>query len=81
MNITPKGADDFAALASGDPAAALQQFGSVKWSPDFDAYASGLIEVSQVRCILCGLSPCDCPPTFSPEYFALLDKLHGRNPS
>lgn len=80
MTPTPKGADDFPALASGDPATALEQLGSVKYSADFDAYASGQVDISQVRCVLCGLAPCDCPPFGTPEYFALLDKLHGRQP-
>lgn len=61
-----------------DPTAALEQAASVKWSPDFGAYAAGDLDGSQVRCVLCGHAPCDCPETFSPEYFALLDKLHGK---
>lgn len=47
-----------------------------KWSPDFDAYASG--EVSNPRCVLCTESPCDCPEFGTPEYMALLDKRHGK---
>jgi hypothetical protein len=60
------------------PAAALEQLGA-KWSPDFGAYASGELDASKVRCVLCGKAPCECPPFGSPEYFALLDRLHGRN--
>ena len=42
-----------------DPVAALDQLGA-KWSPDFDAYASGQLDISQVRCVLCGQAPCAC---------------------
>jgi hypothetical protein len=42
-----------------DPVAALSQLGAV-WSPDFDAYASGQLDISQVRCLLCGQAPCQC---------------------
>jgi predicted dienelactone hydrolase len=55
---------------------ALDQLGA-KWSPDFDAYASGQIPASQVRCVLCTHAPCDCPGFGTPAYFALLDKRHG----
>ena len=64
-----------------DPMAALEQLGAV-WSPDFDAYASGELDVSQIRCLICGYAPCDCKAeglTFgSAAYFARLDELHGR---
>jgi hypothetical protein len=63
--------------ATPDPAAALAALGAV-WSPDFDAYASGQLDASQVRCVLCGHAPCDCPPFGTPEYLALVDRLHGR---
>jgi hypothetical protein len=51
------------ALAAGlaalaDPAAALERLGAV-YSPDLDAYASGELDICQVRCALCGLAPCD----------------------
>lgn len=49
---------------------------AAKWSPDFDAYASGQIGASQVRCVLCTHAPCDCPPFGSDEYFALIDRRH-----
>lgn len=52
---------------------------SVIWSPDFDAYASGMIDAHQIRCVLCQHAPCDCPPFGSDEYFALLDRRHGRS--
>lgn len=46
-------------------------------SGDLDAYATGQIPAAQVQCVLCGLTPCDCPPFGSPEYFALIDTRHG----
>lgn len=49
-----------------------------KWSPDLDAYAAGQIDASKVRCALCTHAPCDCPPFGSDEYFALIEKRHGR---
>jgi hypothetical protein len=60
-----------------DPAAALGQLGAL-WSPDFDAYASGQLDASAVRCVLCTHAPCDCPEFGSPAYFALLDQRHDR---
>lgn len=42
-----------------DPRAALDALGAV-WSPDFDAYASGQLDISQVRCVLCRKAPCEC---------------------
>lgn len=51
---------------------------SVKVSPDLGAYAAGEIGVSQIRCALCTHAPCDCPPFDTPEYFALLDRRHGK---
>ena len=60
-----------------DPAAALNALGAV-WSPDFGAYASGQLDASQIRCVLCGHAPCDCPPFGTPGYLALVDRLHGR---
>lgn len=80
MTAIPMGADDFTALASADPAAALAKLASVVRSPDLDAYAAGEIDASQVRCALCGHAPCDCPPFGTPEYMALIDKRHGRTP-
>ena len=29
-------------------------------SPDLDAYASGLIPIQRVRCVLCRQAPCEC---------------------
>ena len=42
-----------------DPAAALESLGA-RWSPDFDAYASGQLPAERVRCVLCGKCPCEC---------------------
>jgi hypothetical protein len=50
-------------------------------SPDFGAYASGRIGAAAIRCVLCGVAPCDCPPFGTPEYLALVDRLHGRGAS
>ena len=63
--------------ATRDPAAALAALGAV-WSPDLGAYASGQLDASAVRCVLCGHAPCGCPPFGTPEYLALMDRLHGR---
>ncbi len=63
-----------------DPVASVNQLGAV-WSPDFDAYASGQLDISRVRCALCQHAPCDCPPFGTPGYFALIDLRHGRNPA
>jgi hypothetical protein len=64
--------------ASADPVDTLTRLGAV-WSPDFGAYATGQLDASRVRCVLCGHAPCDCPPFGTPEYMALIDRLHGRN--
>ena len=61
-----------------NPRKVLDRLGAV-WSPDFDAYASGQLDASQIRCVLCGRAPCDCPPFGTPEYFALIDAPHGRD--
>ena len=68
------------ALATGadprdarDPVTALNALGAV-WSPDFGAYASGQLDASQIRCVLCGHAPCDCPPFGTAAYFALIDR-------
>jgi hypothetical protein len=66
-------------MTSLDPASALDQLGAV-WSPDFDAYASGELPADRVRCVLCRLAPCQCPPFGTPGYFALTDAAHGRGP-
>ena len=60
-----------------DPEKILSELGAL-WSPDFDAYASGKLDASQVRCVLCLHCPCDCPPFGTDEYFALIDRRHGR---
>lgn len=53
---------------------------SVRVSPDLDAYASGQLDISRVRCVLCGYvaTEDDCPGFGTPEYFALTDYRHGR---
>jgi hypothetical protein len=33
-----------------------------QFSPNFDAFASGEITVSQIQCLLCGKAPCECRP-------------------
>jgi hypothetical protein len=64
-----------------DPRAALGQLGSVIWSDDFDAYAGGKIDASQIHCALCQCAPCRCPAFGTPAYFALINQRHGRTPS
>jgi hypothetical protein len=49
------------------------------WSPDFGAYASGQLDPSRVRCVLCAHAPCDCPEFGTPAYLDQLDTRHGRN--
>ena len=61
-----------------DPIGALSSLAAL-WSPDFDAYASCQLDASRVHCVLCGHAPCDCPEFGSPDYFDLIDRLHGRN--
>lgn len=56
----------------------LDQLGA-KWSPDFDAYASGEMDLSKVQCALCEKNPCECPEFGTDEYFALIDRRHGRS--
>lgn len=59
------------------PVEALDQLGAI-WSPDFDAYASGQIDASQLRCVLCQQAPCNCPAFGTPEYLVLVRRLHGK---
>lgn len=52
-------------------------------SPDFDAYASGRIDASQITCLMCqqrGCQPNGCLTFGSPEYMARLNEIHGRTP-
>ena len=44
---------------AADPMGVLLALGA-KVSPDLDAYASGRLDISQVRCGLCGVAPCRC---------------------
>lgn len=66
------------------PLEALEQLGAV-WSPDFGAYASGELDVSRVRCLMCESAPCECQARGlvfgSAAYFARMDAMHGRAPS
>jgi hypothetical protein len=66
------------AKRTSSPERALKRLGAI-WSPDFGAYASGQLDASRVRCVLCEHAPCDCPPFGTAEYFALMDARHGRN--
>lgn len=50
---------------------------SVKVSKDLGDYTSGKKTIAQIKCALCQHAPCDCPPFGTPEYFALLDRVHG----
>jgi hypothetical protein len=70
-------APDPVVLPDTDPAGILATLGA-RVSPDFGAYAAGEIDASQVHCVLCTNAPCTCPPFGSPEYLAMVDKLHGR---
>ena len=60
-----------------NPVEANKQLGAI-WSPDFGAYASGQLDASRIRCVLCSHAPCECPPFGTPEYFALMDARLGR---
>jgi hypothetical protein len=60
-----------------DPVELLAALGALI-SPDFDAYAAGELDAAEVRCVLCERAPCGCPPFGTPEYFALIDRRHGR---
>lgn len=39
----------------------LQALGA-RFSPSFDAFASGQIEAHQIVCLLCRVAPCKCRP-------------------
>ena len=67
--------EQLAAVAG--PAAMLGQLGAI-WSDDFDAYAGGELDASELHCALCQCAPCRCPVFGSPAYFALIDVRHGR---
>ena len=63
-----------------DPRAILDQLGA-KFSPDLDAYASGKLPVSGIRCLMCETAPCNCQARGlvfgSAAYFARIDEMHG----
>ncbi len=60
-----------------DPRELVDQLGAI-WSPDLDAYAAGQLDASAVRCALCELAPCACPPFGTPAYVELVNRRHGR---
>jgi len=60
-----------------DPREVLDELGA-KWSPDMDDFLAGKVELSQMRCAVCEKKPCECPEFGTPEYFALIDRRHGR---
>lgn len=60
-----------------NPVDAVNALGAV-WSDSFDDYATGRIDASQIRCVLCTHVPCACPPFGTPEYMTLVNRLHGR---
>lgn len=62
---------------TADPIDIVNALGA-RWSPDFDAYAEGRIDASQLQCVLCGQVPCACPDFGTPEYFEMVNRLHGR---
>jgi hypothetical protein len=57
-------------------AGTVNQLGAL-WTPDFEAYASGELSISSVRCVLCGVVGCLCPDFASADYYELLDRRHG----
>ncbi|GAA1005462.1 hypothetical protein Aple_051040 [Acrocarpospora pleiomorpha] len=59
-----------------DPVTLVNALGAV-WSPDLDAYLSGA-DPATIRCALCTLAPCACPPFGTDAYFALIQQRHGR---
>jgi hypothetical protein len=64
--------------APADPHAVLEQLGA-KWSPAFSR--PGPLTITARDCVLCGPhQDCICHTIEfgSPEYFARLDRLHGR---
>lgn len=63
---------------SSDPVDAVNELGA-KWSPDLDAYATGELKAHQLRCAVCANAPCRCPQFGTPEYFALVNRRHGRD--
>jgi hypothetical protein len=48
-----------------DPMATLRALGATV-SPDLDAYASGRLPLSRVRCVLCRVAPCQCRQCAAP---------------
>lgn len=59
-----------------DPVDAVNALGAL-WSPDLDAYASGLTD--SPLCVLClGVPSCKCPPFGTQEYIDLVNRRHGK---
>jgi hypothetical protein len=50
---------------------------SVVWADDFEQYAGGEIPADEIRCVLCRVVPCGCPPFGTPEYLAFVERVHG----
>jgi hypothetical protein len=63
------------------PRAILDQL-DAKFSPDLDAYASGKLPASAIRCLMCETAPCDCQARGlvfgSAAFFGRMDAMHGR---
>jgi hypothetical protein len=64
--------------AAADLVAALEALGA-RFSPDFAAYAAGELDVSQLRCLLCGMAPCQCRQCEAP-YSTYLGRARGEAP-
>lgn len=68
-----------AAIPESGPLDIVRALGAV-FSPDLGAYAAGEIDISQVRCVLCGVAPCQCrscPARYSRRFAIVL----GADPS
>lgn len=50
--------------------------GGIKWSPDLEGFLAGKVKDHEIRCVLCQMAPCACPPLGSPEYLALVERVH-----
>jgi len=61
-----------------DPVANVNRLGAV-WSPDFGADASGQLDASRVRGVLCRHAPCAFPPFGTAAYLALVEVRQGCN--
>jgi hypothetical protein len=70
--------DPLAPVWPGNPMTVLLALGA-RVSPDLDAYASGRLDASQVRCVLCGVAPCRCRQCEAPyrRWLAEVDEPCG----